>query len=229
MIEDTVKQTRCTTCDADHEYKEARVPTRRRAERGHALSSADSVEAGLVKSAPDQADSDAGEGGAEFDAPPVSDHEVASPVAALGADTPPPGADAPPPDPDAPLDTPATEDDGPVHRRLIRATLPRPEGQAPERKEPEFTIRQPLGRGPREVNGNRVGYRPQGSGRRGRHGEGGGPSRFGGHRQGGSGSRFGSSPSGAPSGDRQARHGQGGQGQQGRGPQPGGPRRRRGR
>ena len=35
------------------------------------------------------------------------------------------------------------EEDGPVHRRLIRATLPRPEGQAPERKEPDFTIRQP--------------------------------------------------------------------------------------
>ena len=26
MIEDQVKQTRCTTCDADHEYKQARVP-----------------------------------------------------------------------------------------------------------------------------------------------------------------------------------------------------------
>ena len=39
------------------------------------------------------------------------------------------------------------EDDGPVHRRLIRATFPRPEGHVPERREPEFTIRQPGGRG----------------------------------------------------------------------------------
>src|SRR4029434_7834649 len=30
MIEDDVKQTRCTTCDADHEYKQAKVPPSRR-------------------------------------------------------------------------------------------------------------------------------------------------------------------------------------------------------
>ena len=30
MIEDEVKQTRCTTCDADHEYKQAKVPPPRR-------------------------------------------------------------------------------------------------------------------------------------------------------------------------------------------------------
>src|SRR3970040_1967997 len=30
MIDDQVKQTRCTTCDADHEYKAARVPPPRR-------------------------------------------------------------------------------------------------------------------------------------------------------------------------------------------------------
>src|SRR6187401_1752518 len=30
MIEDTVKQTRCTTCDAEHEYKHAKVPAARR-------------------------------------------------------------------------------------------------------------------------------------------------------------------------------------------------------
>src|SRR4051812_40962228 len=30
MIEDQVKQTRCTTCDADHEYKQARIPPPRR-------------------------------------------------------------------------------------------------------------------------------------------------------------------------------------------------------
>src|SRR5687767_6663074 len=36
MIEDDVKQTRCTTCDADHEYKAARVPPPRR-KRGDAI------------------------------------------------------------------------------------------------------------------------------------------------------------------------------------------------
>jgi len=30
MIEDEVKQTRCTTCDADHEYKQAKAPARRK-------------------------------------------------------------------------------------------------------------------------------------------------------------------------------------------------------
>ena len=30
MIEDEVKQTRCSTCDADHEYKQARVPSPRK-------------------------------------------------------------------------------------------------------------------------------------------------------------------------------------------------------
>src|SRR4026208_875434 len=30
MIGEDVKQTRCTTCDADHEYKHARVPRQRR-------------------------------------------------------------------------------------------------------------------------------------------------------------------------------------------------------
>src|SRR5687768_18118013 len=34
MIEDTVKQTRCTTCDAEHEYKEAKVPAARRRKTG---------------------------------------------------------------------------------------------------------------------------------------------------------------------------------------------------
>src|SRR2546430_15390863 len=30
MVEADVKQTRCTTCDAEHEYKHARVPRQRR-------------------------------------------------------------------------------------------------------------------------------------------------------------------------------------------------------
>ena len=30
MIDDTVKQTRCTTCDTEHEYKHAKVPAPRR-------------------------------------------------------------------------------------------------------------------------------------------------------------------------------------------------------
>ena len=37
MIEDEVKQTRCTTCDAEHVYKGARVPKRRKKDSPAAL------------------------------------------------------------------------------------------------------------------------------------------------------------------------------------------------
>src|SRR6476659_1919752 len=37
MIEDTVKQTRCTTCDAEHVYKGGKVPRRRKQETPAAL------------------------------------------------------------------------------------------------------------------------------------------------------------------------------------------------
>src|SRR5512138_13197 len=40
MIEDEVKQTRCTTCDAEHEYKQAKVPVTRRKKAGGALAGA---------------------------------------------------------------------------------------------------------------------------------------------------------------------------------------------
>jgi hypothetical protein len=60
------------------------------------------------------------------------------------------------------------EEDGPVHRPLIRASLPRTEGQQPPtRPIPEFTIRQPGGRPNR--------FRPRGAGQpRGPMGGGGG-------------------------------------------------------
>src|SRR5437868_15103837 len=38
MIGDDVKQTRCTTCDADHEYKHARVPRQRKKSEAAILS-----------------------------------------------------------------------------------------------------------------------------------------------------------------------------------------------
>src|SRR6478752_6614382 len=34
MIEDDVRQTRCSTCDAEHEYKQAKAPTLRRKKAG---------------------------------------------------------------------------------------------------------------------------------------------------------------------------------------------------
>ena len=78
---------------------------------------------------------------------------------------------------DAPLD------EGPVHRPLIRATLPRPEGIKTERPLPEFTIRQNATRG----NGNnfRGGFAAKGRGAQGMGGRGGG-----------NGARFGRGPQG---------------------------------
>src|SRR5215510_12715080 len=48
MIDDDVKQTRCTTCDAEHEYKQAKVPAPRRKKAAGALvsGSPDAVSAG---------------------------------------------------------------------------------------------------------------------------------------------------------------------------------------
>src|SRR6266540_4416312 len=37
MIEDDVKQTRCTTCDAEHAYKGGKLPRRRKKETASAL------------------------------------------------------------------------------------------------------------------------------------------------------------------------------------------------
>src|SRR5688500_13433617 len=120
MIEDEVKQTRCTTCDADHEYKQARVPVRRKkdgalpGEPGVARPRAATAAVPSVEA--DQLDQD--EGLPEpVDAPAM---EAPDTVEAVGAA---PAAD----DGDAEDESqPALEEDGPVHRRLIRATLPRP-------------------------------------------------------------------------------------------------------
>src|SRR5262249_23759476 len=141
MIEDEVKQTRCSTCDADHEYKEARVPPARRRKEAGVLSADVAPDATRVRR------------------PDVADHE---PEPADTQETQPPAVQVPletvvelsvdPENDEAPAL--ATEDDGPVHRRLIRATFPRPEGQTPERREPDFTIRQG-GRGGQDIDGNR--------------------------------------------------------------------------
>jgi hypothetical protein len=158
MVGDTVKQTRCTTCDAEHEYKNAKVPRQRRKSETPAALYAQVAASGPKRVA--------------HEAPP-SPHD-AEPIDAIGAQDGVPEADvdteaaAPEPveaaaahaveeseadttgDADADVDEQdesRDEHDGPIHRRLIRASLPRPEGQQPPaRPIPEFTIRQPGGR-----------------------------------------------------------------------------------
>lgn len=167
MIGEDVKQTRCTTCDAEHAYKGARVPKRRKQETPAALYK--EVLAGMPET----------DGAVEPEpAPPVALGAVPSLVvpSTVPADVL-PALDAVAPVNLVPVNTP-TEDaapamhsddndqrndpdeaprlddmpaaDGPVHRPLIRATLPRPEGQKDARPLPEFTVRQAPPRG----NGN---------------------------------------------------------------------------
>src|SRR5262245_10215153 len=186
MIGEEVRQTRCTTCDAEHEYKHARVPPARRKKPD--VGTPDVAE-GTLRARTSPEEPELPDEGAESGVHEES-FEMTEPLELAPESEPAGEVEAEPTS-----DSPAPEDEGPVHRRLIRATLPRPEGQAPERKTPEFTIRQPGSRGGRDFDGNRNGHR---HGRRGARPQGGGSggggqsSRFGGQgpRQGsGQGSR----------------------------------------
>jgi len=187
MVGEDVKQTRCTTCDADHPYKHAKVPRQRRKDSPAALYS--QVLAGGPKRVvhdagqdvePDDLDeapsNGAGPSPAILDVPPpagpIEVHEASPPEPA-----PPPVLEAESDEPDERVDI----EEGPAHRRLIRATLPRIEGQPPPtRPAPDFTIRQPNNRhgrfrhvrgaspftnGNRSGNGGGDGMARQGGGR----------------------------------------------------------------
>jgi translation initiation factor IF-2 len=222
MIEDQVKQTRCTTCDADHEYKAARVPSPRR-KRGEAVGG----EPPEVILRPRAAAEDA----EPIEETAASAGLIEDPVSEPVTESPPPVENADADSDTVPMAAGAQEEDGPVHRRLIRATLPRPEGQSPERKETDFTVRQPGARGGREFDGNsnkggasrfNHGRRPM----RAQGGGGGSQQRFGSPRPGSGGPRTGGGANrpGNPGGPRGNRPGQGA----GR-PGPGGGGRKRGR
>ena len=201
MVGEDVKQTRCTTCDAEHEYKHAKVPRQRRKNETPAA-----LYSQVLANGPKRvAHEGAGNGGAapvdvagSPDAP--EDHGEDSPNAAeraveAAAQNEPPA----PPSDDVPADENAEnsdadndrdDEDGPIHRRLIRASLPRPEGQQPPaRPIPEFTIRQPGGRPnrfrPRHQRGPGGGQPFGGGGNRGNGNVHGGPPRGGGMRSGG--------------------------------------------
>jgi hypothetical protein len=142
MVEEDVKHTRCTTCDADHPYKGGRAPRGRKKDSTGALYK--EVLAGINEGdtapvlaatalpppGPPPADlvpvlhasGNGGPGTAEADVH-VEQPENVAPPGDVGVE------------------------DGPVHRQLIRATLPRLEGHKEVRQATDFTIRQPNGRG----------------------------------------------------------------------------------
>lgn len=137
MVGSEVKQTRCSTCDADHEYKHARVPKPRRKAEPAALyappvaGAPKRVAHGATPSLePDEIDEAPAIDAAPIPEPTPSNQDEQA-LAASAEEG----------------DQPARSDEGPVHRTLIRAQFPRSEGQPPPaRPGPDFTIRQPAGR-----------------------------------------------------------------------------------
>ena len=143
MVGPDVKQTRCTTCDAEHEYKHAKLPRQRKKS-----DTPSALYAQVAASAPKRVVHEPVDVPADANA-----SEELPEQAQLAEPEPAPEPIAPQPVPE-PMEAAGDEDDvsrdddeGPVHRPLIRASLPRPEGQQPPaRPIPEFTIRQPGGR-----------------------------------------------------------------------------------
>jgi hypothetical protein len=189
MIGAEVKQTRCSTCEAEHEYKQAKLPRLRRKAAPAALSS-QALAGGPkrhepavpVAGRPAAPVEEAGE--VEHVAEAGEGERVEVPAAALSAGTADASGNTDGEDGDGD-DT--ARDEGPVHRALIRASLPRLEGQPPPQRAPtDFTIRQPAGRQnrfrPRHAGG---GQQPQQGNRSGGHLGGGGPLRGGMPRHGG--------------------------------------------
>src|SRR5207249_4455494 len=134
MVGHDVKQTRCTTCDAEHEYKHAKVPRQRRK-----ASTPAALYSQVLASGPKRVthDDDVPPNGSErvdqgelTDAPAIeveaaphveAVEETAATLAGADADVDQPASNA--------EEAPGPErDEGPAHRPLIRASLPRPDG-----------------------------------------------------------------------------------------------------
>lgn len=136
MIDDEIRRTRCGSCDAEHEYKEAKVPAPRRKTQPPALFT--QVLDGLQ-----------GPNARPHSPPAVPTPSIPDgPVAVSAAAPLPLIAPALPPAfaTETPLnetESPAEEDreEGPVRRPLIRAQFPKIDGASPTpRAMPEFTI-----------------------------------------------------------------------------------------
>ena len=146
LVGDEIKLTRCKTCDFEHPYKAARVPSRRQPKLVGALSSVD-------------AEGDAKKVGTILQgsvaAEPTSvatESVVAVPVA---------------PQPSLVGESVTVKVDS-VRRPLIRATLARPEGNpSPTRQVPVFTVRESSDAGRKPVrkrrNDGRVNGEPNGN------------------------------------------------------------------
>jgi hypothetical protein len=225
MIEEDIKQTRCTTCDAEHAYKGARVPRRRKKESSSALykevlAGMPDVDVPALAPAPAPVVPFAlvQPPATEFVQPPTTEEEAVEDATPMQNDDAGSRDDF---EPEARPEDDAPAIDGPVHRPLIRATLPRPEGQKDARPLPDFTVRQAPARGNQyggNFRGERMRVRAGGNGaghggQNGNRAQGGG-GRFHGNRSSGTGR-----PSGRPGGAPGFRGGNSGpSGKRGRGP-----------
>ncbi len=215
MIDDNIKQTRCVVCDAEHEYKQAKVPPQRKKKAPALFKQVlDGLQAPtrpphLPDTLDEQPDIVLDEPIEAPEPQPVAAVQPLNEIANGNGDNPAAtvAESAPPREPDVENGQERVVD-GPFRRQLIRAALPRPEGTPPPaRAIPEFTIRQPMGRGNRHGGSGRRrgqhqghganaptrfgrgghGQRSNGHGRPGGHGGHGGANgnRMGGSRRGG--------------------------------------------
>jgi len=151
MVDDEIRQTRCTACDTEHDYRQAKVPPGRK-RSATVLPPKPPAGTVVAPKPPELVDA------ADEAAPgATSDNEAHAPAVTASADR------------TAML--PAHE--GHVHRRLIRAVLPRIEGEVPARQAPEFTMHR-AGAGTRPPHGkpDRAGHGGQQRlGAKGGHGQ----------------------------------------------------------
>jgi hypothetical protein len=163
IVGDVIRQTRCTTCDAEHVFRDGKAPRRLVARKREA-----DVPAGTPATGPLGPNAVAP---AEVSLTNGRDGDEAPLPQAAGQDEAPPAAD----------EAERAVDGWLAHRPLIRATLPRTEGsEPPARPIPEFTMHQRQARGGRAFrqawhggNGQPNGFRQdrQGQGGQG-HGQG---------------------------------------------------------
>jgi hypothetical protein len=158
LVGDTIQQTRCATCDTEHVYKGGRIPARKKKNDVAALETAVLASVNgtqlVARIDPTQAAS-----ARPAEPKPADPAPMAAGAAGNGAQ--PQAGDAPAANGDDPATTPRTSDEPLAggwigHRTLIRASLPRTEGEAPPpRPIPEFTMHQRQTRGSHSFrNGN---------------------------------------------------------------------------
>lgn len=133
IVNDSIRQTRCTTCDTEHVFK-AGKPPRRRSKDAADADPVDNTGGQLVTPSRDnEAPVDVG----QSEVAVVQEKEEVVDMGAAAA-----GDSSAEPDAENGTMDDRTNDIWPANRQLIRATLPRVEGELPPRPIPEFTMHQ---------------------------------------------------------------------------------------